>query len=271
MWIKETTPDILEKRSSDVHLNFLWKSDELPLYIMDNHLAAAWCWMQECIPGESYRFFHIDRHNDLGPLAPYSCYQHLKDNPRVPLKDYLGIMNPEKHITERPAFTWDNYINQTIQLFPDWFRTCVYATHKRLDERERRMNLGCNVIEETSSCHLDGRLDNALTVEDFSRMLADARQETIDKWIVNLDLDYFFIAEPFGRLLTDEFIRRIAGTIKRHISEVKVITIALSPECCGGWMPALDAALAFLRNDHFLETCYEFMEDRNLYPDGWHR
>mgnify|MGYP006873012857 FL=1 len=135
--------------------------------------------MQECNADESYQFFHIDRHNDLGTLAPYTCYQHLKDNPRVSIDDYTGIRNPNAPLLDRPAFTWDNYINQTIQLFPDWFRKCVYATHKRLDERERRMNLGCNVIEETSPCHLNGMLDYELRVEDHERLMAMAQIKRI--------------------------------------------------------------------------------------------
>ena len=270
MWIKATTQDILHLSSFDTHLNFLWKADRLPLYIMDNHLAAAWCWMQECNVDESYQFFHIDRHNDLGTLAPYICYQHLKENPRVSLDDYTGIRNPNATLQDRPAFTWDNYINQTIQLFPDWFRKCLYATHSRLDDRERRMNLGCNVIEEISPCHLSSTLDYELRISDHDKLMAMARNETVDKWIVNLDLDYFFIGEPSMQFLTDEYIRYVAGIIKSHISEIKVLTIALSPECCGCWRYALNAALTFLRNEHFLEFCVEFLEDRNLYPNGWH-
>lgn len=269
MWIKATTQDILQRSSFDTHLNFLWKADGLPIYIMDNHLAAAWCWMQECYAEESYQFFHIDRHNDLGTLAPYSCYQHLKDNPHVSIDEYIGIRNTAITQQDRPAFTWDNYINQTIQLFPDWFRKCVYATHKILDDRERRMNLGCNVIEETSPCHLSGMLDYELRISDHDKLMAMARNETVDKWIVNLDLDYFFIEEPSMKFLTDGYIRNVAGVIKSHISEIKVLTIALSPECCGGWRYALNAALIFLRNEHFLEDCVEFLEDRNLYPNGW--
>lgn len=270
MWIKPTTQDVLQQRSADIHLNFLWKADGLPLYVMDNHLAAAWCWMQECDPNESYCFFHIDRHNDLGTLAPFTCYQHLRSNPHVSIDEYTGIRNSAVTHQDRPAFTWDNYINQSIQLFPDWFRKCVYATHKSLDERERKMNLGCNVIEESSPCHLLESLSDALSVDDLKRMMSQSKGEDIDKWIVNLDLDYFFIEEPSMRILSDDYIRSVAGVIKGLINEVKVVTVALSPECCGGWRRALDAALVLLRNGYFLEECVEFLEDRILYPEGWH-
>ena len=71
------------------------------------------------------------------------------------------------------------------------------------------------------------------------------------------------------RILTDDYIRSLARAIKGLINEIKVVTVALSPECCGGWERALDAALVFLRNGDFLEDCVEFLEDRNLYPEGW--
>ena len=273
MWIKNTTNEILHQRSYDVHLCFLWRADDIPLYVMDNHLAAAWCWMQECNPEEGYNFFHIDRHNDLGSLAPYSCYQYLKTNPHVSIDEYVGIRNPMQRDFDRPAFTWDNYINQAIQLFPDWFRKCIYATHKTLNERERRMNLGCNVLEETSPFHLMGTIDNALNIDELQSMIANARNETLDKWIVNIDLDYFFsydFNDHTQRIMTDDYVRMIAEVIKKHIENIKVITVAISPECCGGWRPALNAALPFLRNDHFIESSIEFLNDTNLYPDGWH-
>lgn len=41
---------------------------------MDNHLAAAWCWMQECDADTRYNFMHIDRHNDLGTNTPFDIY-----------------------------------------------------------------------------------------------------------------------------------------------------------------------------------------------------
>lgn len=272
MWIKATMQDILQKSSYDIHLNFLWKADGLPLYIMDNHLAAAWCWMQECSAEEGYQFFHIDRHNDLGTLAPYICYQQLKENPRISIDEYTGLRNSLITQQDRPAFTWDNYINQTIQLFPDWFRKCVYATHKRLDDRERRMNLGCNVIEETSPFHLLKTLDDALTINDYQWLMAKARNETPDKWIVNIDLDYFFDYDynnHIQRIMTDEYIRSIAEVINKHLKNIKVVTVAISPECCGGWIPALEAALLFVRNGCFFGSNMEFLNDTNLYPDGW--
>lgn len=33
---------------------------------MDNHLAAAWCWVQKIDQSKRYGLFHINRHYDLG-------------------------------------------------------------------------------------------------------------------------------------------------------------------------------------------------------------
>ena len=273
MWIKATDKDTIKRTSFDTHLNLLWKSDAIPFYIMDNHLAAAWCWMQECKPEVSYNFFHIDRHNDLGALAPFSCYQHVKDNPHLSIDEYTGLRNPEQKKFDRPAFTWDNYINQTIQLFPDWFRKCVYATHNPLNDGERRMNLGCKVIEEMRPFNIPDILNDELELDSFERLRIEASGEHPKKWIVNLDLDYFFYSygdDGTKRLMTDDYIRTLAAVMKRNLERIAVITIALSPECCSGWKNALDAVLALVRNEYFLEYGVEFLEDRNLYPEGWH-
>lgn len=272
MWIKEPDQDVLQRSSNATNLNFLWKAEDIPLYVMDNHLAAAWCWMQECNPNERYNFFHIDRHNDLGTVAPYSCYQHLKENPRVPLDEYLAIRNPDNTENSWPAFTWDNYINQTIQLFPDWFGKCNYATHKQLDDRERRMNLGCNVIENTTPFHLVPFLYSELVIDEDRRWYYEVRNEKPHNWIVNLDLDYFYcnLGDGVKRILTDEYIRKVAYVFKRNIKQIKVITVATSPECCGGWNNSLETTLVFLRNESFIENCIQFLDNKTLYPNGWH-
>ena len=62
MWIRKPNDNLMECSSWDCHSNLLWKEDEKPIYIMDNHLSALWCWMQECDPDGKYNFMHIDRH-----------------------------------------------------------------------------------------------------------------------------------------------------------------------------------------------------------------
>ena len=47
--------DILNKNSGIDNLNFLLHYPKV--YVMDNHLAAGWCWLQELDPEFSYCFF----------------------------------------------------------------------------------------------------------------------------------------------------------------------------------------------------------------------
>lgn len=83
MWIRNIPNDYMSKDSGVSNLNFLYKEDNI--YIMDNHLAAGWCWLQELQPKTSYNFFHLDRHADLICNAPINSYEFLKDNPHITL------------------------------------------------------------------------------------------------------------------------------------------------------------------------------------------
>ena len=45
MWIRHLPADYYKQQSGFDNLVFLWKTNNV--YVMDNHLAAAWCWMQD--------------------------------------------------------------------------------------------------------------------------------------------------------------------------------------------------------------------------------
>jgi hypothetical protein len=65
---------------------------------------------------------------------------------------------------------------------------------------------------------------------------------------VNLDIDYFFSSQPQKlALFSDEFVDAVACTLKKGLGNgmIKVLTIALSPECCGGWEKAESMLLKF--------------------------
>lgn len=76
MWIRHLLADYYKQQSSFENLIFLWKTDNV--YVMDNHLAAAWYWMQECKADSRYNFLHIDRHNGLGINTPFDVYRHIR-------------------------------------------------------------------------------------------------------------------------------------------------------------------------------------------------
>lgn len=88
MWIKEIPNDYTLKSSFSNNALFLWRCDKKPIYVMDNHLSAAWCWMQECESEEMYNFIHIDKHSDLKGCGYPTEIISLRDNPHISFNDY---------------------------------------------------------------------------------------------------------------------------------------------------------------------------------------
>ena len=53
-----------------------------------------------------------------------------------------------------------------------------------------------------------------------------------------MNLDYFFNSDGM-RLFSDEYIQAMASDINKAMDRIAVMTIALSPECCGCWDNAI--------------------------------
>ena len=60
------------------------------------------------------------------------------------------------------------------------------------------------------------------------------------KWIINIDIDFFFQDKngEYFQFLTNDYVVEIAKEIKKAWDNIEVITVALSPELCGGWQHA---------------------------------
>jgi hypothetical protein len=74
--------------------------------------------------------------------------------------------------------------------------------------------------------------------------LFDEENSGTYKWIVNIDLDYFFQTiddtDITIRFISYEAIDFFLQKIKAFLNgRIEVMTIALSPECCGGWENSL--------------------------------
>lgn len=60
-------------------------------------------------------------------------------------------------------------------------------------------------------------------------------EDIVNKWIVSLDLDVFYTKnDERVQLFSDNFIRLVARKLNEGMKNVQVLTIALSPDCCGG-------------------------------------
>jgi len=219
-----------KKVSGCYKLNLLF--NEKKVYIMDNHLAASWCWMRKLNPNEQYKLLHIDRHYDLLDSQIVCWMRELKKQnfdftknsiyELLEKKYYSSIINDECQI-----FRWDNYLTILNKMYPNLIIPIYFATHKD-GNKIKWLNGVCE--PEIYELH-----------ENLAFWLNNSNKQ---KWIVNIDIDYFF-TERDGRyfqFLTDYYAISIARELKKAWKNIKVLTIALSPEFCGGWNNSLKVA-----------------------------
>jgi hypothetical protein len=220
-----------QNRSSYDNLNLLFKNGKT--FIMDNHLAASWCWLQIIDPNKQYNLFHIDRHYDLlNSLTDWWVEALEKQNinlSKISIEDLLNIKFTRKDMpSEEPfqLFRWDNYITIFNRLYPNVITSSCFATHKDGDK-----------IEEIKMSEPE-----LYDLPDNLAYWINSTKET--KWIINLDIDYFFYDsdEKYYQILTDEYVFKIADEIKQAWNNIEVLTIALSPEMCGSWEKSIRVA-----------------------------
>ncbi|MBI9061862.1 MAG: hypothetical protein JEZ14_07720 [Marinilabiliaceae bacterium] len=223
MWIKKQKYPLQYSWSS--HLNFLYQSGNV--YIMDNHLAAAWCWINQLDTGKSYNLYHIDNHYDLQGDAQSVKSQIIDvgfDLQNCSLDAYLNLKQPMPEGESAALFRYDTYILNLQQVYTGLFARKYFATQRIGNRKEMFIDPGKGDCEKE-------------IFQLISQMADDIDGTNDNQWIVNLDLDYFFIekGEEHFQHLTDDYIVALCENIKRSIKKIAVVTIALSPEFCGGW------------------------------------
>ena len=225
MWIKKSYGNIYEKESSTHFLNFLWQNTNI--YVMDNHLAAGWCWLNSLNTEESYNFFHVDQHEDLcGGFATRGDLERIREQYPFDINTYCnftfnrGVSTPQYPYNK--VFSWDNYIKQLQYMFPHWFSDCYFACPDIVEDNPRYTTLPLHISY------------NPTNLEIYNNIKYWVCRDLEKKWIFNLDLDYFFDREGM-QIYTDDYIRTFAQDLYNALDNIAVLTIAMSPECCGGW------------------------------------
>ncbi|MGY3149269.1 hypothetical protein ACVWYQ_006268 [Bradyrhizobium sp. USDA 3397] len=206
--------------SSTFTQNFLWKQRNV--YVMDNHRAALWCWLQHMDPTQPYSLFHMDQHYDTLASRMPTWLENLPTDWRLDIEAYLSheVKYPD---IPQPAllFRWDNYLSIFLAVFGSALETALFATH------------GKGTPPDCAHSNCD--LWNVPANLDY--WLSQSRAP----WIFNLDLDYFFWHgtedDACRRMLSKAYIGETMKTVRANLSSGKigVLTIALSPEYCGGW------------------------------------
>ncbi|MBT4917005.1 hypothetical protein HN709_00275 [Candidatus Peregrinibacteria bacterium] len=214
-------------------LNLLFRKGNF--FIMDNHLAAAWCWLQSIDLGKQYNYFHIDRHYDLLDSQLEKWLKYLDENKiklaEIPIKDLLKLkcsIDSGVHDVFQ-IFRWDNYLPIFTKTFPSIIAKSFFATHK-----DGTVPEWFKMVE----------LDVPSLMNNF---LYDSGTGDVKKWILNIDIDYFFVKHDgkYLQIISDDFILEMCSEIKKRKDDIQVITLALSPEFCGGWNNSLRIAKIF--------------------------
>lgn len=231
--------DIIEFKGKTVslfkNLNLLCK--EKNIYVMDNHVAALWCWLQEIENNERYNVLHIDAHYDTKAGRIDTRLKYLPKNIKeLSIQKYLALKFKDEDFREGyEIMEWDNYFPIFHRLFKNNINSYHFFTHKggTLFEEMKEM------IDEYPTTALLSLIDNIFDTDNNGSY----------KWIVNIDLDYFFqkididdYTDITIRFISNDAIDFLINKLKGHLSNdrIKVMTIALSPECCGGWKNSID-------------------------------
>ncbi|OEU70716.1 MAG: hypothetical protein BA863_14615 [Desulfovibrio sp. S3730MH75] len=220
--------------SMAIKLNFLWNDKNI--FIMDNHRAALWCWIQSLKDGQSLKVFHVDRHFDaLFSAQDYSHFPH-DDFDSMDIEEYLACGYDNDFFSVTPLFRWDNYLGLFIEKYCAQISEWAFATHGK---GAAPKDISYAVYEPW----------------EFPSAIGDLK----GKWIFNLDLDYFFGRMANGhmdRLFTDVYISDFAKELRTalDLGIIEVLTVSLSPECAAGWAGA-EKALELLTEGLKIDFC----------------
>lgn len=215
MWIKGSNRIDVKSESSVNNVNFIFKQDNI--YISDNHLSAAWCWLNNLDLSLNYNFCHIDKHYDLLNNLGDKDLDFIRENPEIDFNTFISELWSNGY----PKFRYDNYILAIKRLYPNFFNKNIFVTHH--DGTWQGFN------HETENIYSPYIWD----FMDIDYQLTE-NSENEFKWILNFDLDFFFTSseEKYIRFLDDEYLKKLCDGINKAKENIAIITIAISPECC---------------------------------------
>lgn len=210
--------------------NFLWRHEHI--YVMDNHRAALWCWLQHIDPNKEHCLFHLDRHYDTLQSRLDEWIKNLPPSwEALAIDQYLKLSYIPEDFDDSPVelFSWDNYLSIYLDRYGDSIYQPIFATHDDGD-RPNHSNV-MHVPLWDMPDNFDFWLDR------------DLHQSRDKPWIVNIDLDYFFWHADQPRLMvSDAYLKMLFSKIRQKLDDgtITVLTIATTPtdNFTGGWKPS---------------------------------
>ena len=213
--------------SGAVVQNFLWEDSSQPIFIMDNHRAALWCWLQKVRVDEFLNLLHIDEHTDTLYSNIDRWLKELPDLAGMSINDYL-VLRTNTGFGETELIRWDNYLSIFLERYGHQIGHSIFATHNNGDKPRLH----------SSKILAMPRVDELPNNVDFWLSGQDGR------WIVNVDLDYFFCDQNDERrqMVSDCYVDALFTGIKPALEtgKIAVLSLCLTPDenLTGGWAPA---------------------------------
>lgn len=217
--------------SSSSTLNFLWQKEGRSLYVMDNHLAALWCWLRELTKEEPYVLLHVDQHWDSAGFDPIS--PAVVDG--LSLEAFLAVRSPSPVCAHLPLVRWDNFIDPLPKLRRNLRAAFMVAWQSRdiwhgshFQDRDGVQAVDAIAFLDDPGPTLDGAFSDA------TRVLVDL---DLDVFVNGVRHDSMGYPTPLDRF-PESTAKAMLAALASRVRPQDVVTIALSPECCGTWAKA---------------------------------
>lgn len=211
---------------------FVWNKEKI--YIMDNHRAALWCWLNEIKknPKIKLKILHIDNHLDMSPKGLHcKCATNVNFD-KLELDDYLKSQHNCEQYGNIEIFSYENFLRFFVQTYPgninplDVFVTQHHWEIKPNIDPAMTQNLEkyLGKVEVSTDC---SQAAKRLHIGDLISLFEN---DHFSNWIVDLDFDYFYNEE------TNKLNIKLAEKVILHIKEwydknrIIALTVAWSPE-----------------------------------------
>jgi hypothetical protein len=178
-----------------------------------------WSWLQHLRPDEQIALFHIDRHSDTLQSNLTLWLEALPPLDGISLDDYLAA-SWHFNGSEVPLIHWGNYLSIFLARYKDRISTLYWS---QIPPTGDPPNFPfTDVPPHELPLHLAACAANATPT------------------IVNLDLDFFMWRRQrndYYQIYSDDYLQHLGESIAalQASGALRCLTIALSPECCGGW------------------------------------
>ena len=208
--------------SGATHQNFLCRHGNV--FVMDNHRAALWCWLQALDLATPHSLIHIDRHTDT---LQSRLDEWLVNLPGLNsgIDKYLNAgYHAGTHTS--PVIRWDNFLSIYLAQFGSNLKELRFLTHGDGDPPNHEGTLFSKPWELPAN---------------FAFWL-DSRH---GPWIVNIDLDYFYCSaeEEPTQMFSEHYIDLTFVALKQAMDTkgVAALTLCLTPDT---YTPGWDATEA---------------------------